>query len=219
MSSRETARASGPWCWKATSAFFFFFFLMYFFLLCGSSNVQNSTYRDWVAKGWTVLVTRHFSSNFTLCACSGYGAGSFTYFSFASWQNVELCPTALEGHCRRKGFFLLVLVCPQQDPPCSCTVNPFFRGCCLHCTAVSHSQQLPIGPTSVDFRVDTLQQNTSQCTAFPSTLEREDFQHDPLASLHSCFSDIQWARARPSSKVCISVLGNWRKLCVSPRGS
>lgn len=58
-------------------------------------------------------------------------------------------------------FLFLGTVCFQQVLPCCRSVNTFSSGWLLHCIVVSSCPQF-LAPTSVDFSVEALWQNTSQ---------------------------------------------------------
>lgn len=123
-----------------------------------------------------------------LCA---YRAGSLNTSLLKAW-----CQALLVGGAARGGGFL-----SGYDAPLS---RPWW------------SQQLPLVPISIGFRMEVLQGSTSQWTAFPSMLEggfreRSTGESTQLLLCHSV------SHGQALSKVCVSVLGSCgEKPCLSP---
>lgn len=153
MNVDDATCAAGAWCWESPLC-------CCCFLLYGSSNMQKSTYGSAVAKGMD-YDNKIYLQNHHPCMLCGYGTGSFTYFSFAGWHNSKLFSRRhwrdiAGGKCFSSGYSVL-----SAGSVLLGSVNTFSSGWLLHCTVVSSCRQF-LAPTSVDFSVEALQQNTSQ---------------------------------------------------------
>lgn len=111
-------------------------------------------------RGWTMTIK--FTSKIIILACSVdmeldplhiflLLAGTIvSFFSRRHWRDIA------GGKCFSSGYSVL-----SSGSVLLGSVNTFSSGWLLHCTVVSSCRQF-LAPTSVDFSVEALQQNTSQ---------------------------------------------------------